>query len=394
MMLLLAGVSLALNKDFGSALDEEIEFVKVIAYFVLFLAIVRTPSRLQGLIACVVLCMMVTAALGLLHFYEVIQIPNLRQMEELGDNRHDWTQTSLRRLRFTGILDGPNEVAVFLSVLTFLCGYQFNNKKYGLARSLWLVPIGLFLACIFLTRSRGGLLALISGIVVFSVYGFRKNGAVALSGSAPRKLPIQGILFVACVIPLILLAAGGRQTEFSANTNTAQTRFGNWSDWLTQFRYSPFFGVGPRFTPRAAPGQVGYSADEMLLAHNSYLQPFADLGFLGGICFLGIVGYSFITLNRYGPDKTIVLDAELARLQPYLLAALTSCAVGFLTLSINYSIPVYFVLAMPVVYYGMTPCLPPIKPPALTLSAMAWLVVAGIGFLAATYALVLVMPRQ
>lgn len=392
-MFFLSAVSLAINRDLGNAFDEQFEFVKVIAYFVLFLAIIRTPQRLQGVIACVVLCMMATAALGILHFYEVIELPNLKQMEESLQYRYDWSQDTIRRLRFTGLMDGPNEVAVFLSVLTFLCGYQFNNKKMGFARFFWLVPIGLFLSSVFLTRSRGGLLALLAGLVVFMVYAYRQANAPTLAaGAAPRKSPILGILVLACVIPVLLLA-GGRQTEISTDTNTAQTRFGTWSDWLVEFRNNPIIGIGPRLGPRADRGHAA-GLEDRLLAHNSFLQPFADLGFAGGLCFLGAVGFCFVTLGRYGPNKTIILDADLARLHPYLMAALVCCSVGFLTLSINYLIPVFFVLAIPVAYYGMTPCFPPIKAPALTFAAVVWLVVASIGFLAMMYAVVRVMPKQ
>jgi O-antigen ligase len=315
-------------------------------------------------------------------------------MEESLQHRSDWTENTIRRLRFTGLMDGPNEVAVFLSVLTFLCGYQFNNKKIGLARFLWLVPIGLFLFCIFLTRSRGGLLALLAGLVVFAIYASRQANAPALAASAapPRKSPIMSILLLACVIPMLLLV-GGRQTEISTNTNTAQTRFGTWSDWLLDFRYNPIIGVGPRLGPRADRDHAA-GLEDRLLAHNSFLQAFADLGFAGGLSFLGVVGFCFVTLSHYGPNKTIILDADLARLHPYLMAALVCCSVGFMTLSINYFITVFFVFAIPVAYYGMTPCFPPIKPPEITFAALAWLVVASIGFLAVMYVVVRVMPKQ
>src|SRR5437763_1277025 len=53
-------------------------------------------------------------------------------------------EEQIRRFRFTGMLQDPNEVAVFLSVLVFLTAYQWQSRRYGVARHLWLVPLGVF----------------------------------------------------------------------------------------------------------------------------------------------------------------------------------------------------------------------------------------------------------
>jgi putative inorganic carbon (HCO3(-)) transporter len=389
LLLFFAGASLLVTQSFDTALEEEIEFVKVIAYFVLFLAIVRTPQRLHGVIACVVLCMTVTASLGVLHYYEIINIPTLKTIEEFLDKPQSGAEI-VRRLRFTGILHDPNEVGVFLSMLTFLSGFLFTNKQAGVARLFWLLPMGVFLFCVSLTASRGALLSLLTGMAAFAIYGFPSRDGLS-------RVPIKGLVFLGVTVPVLLLALGGRQTDISTSASTAQTRFGLWSDWLQDFRGNPVFGVGPTIASSAgAPDSFSKLGDwgGKQCAHNSYLQSFADLGFFGGLCFLGAMGFALITVHRYGFNKTMIFDADLARLQPYLMAALACCAIAFLTLTLNYVLPTFFVLALPVAYYGMTPCYPPIRRPSLTVDAAARLALAGVGFLAFTYMMVRIMPKQ
>jgi len=391
-MLVLAGISLAVNDDAGKAFEEELEFVKVFVYFCLFLAVINTPARLQGVIVAVALCMTVTAAAAMLHYYEFINIEILKVQEEVLDVQVDGEDVMIRRLRFTGILHDANEVGVFVSVLTFLCGYQLTNKKLGMARWLWAVPIGLFLYAIFLTKSRGGLLAFLTGLTLFSFYAFRPKRSYA---GPQRKSSMMGIVFLGLAVPLVLIAFGGRQTEISTNATTAQHRFGLWSDWLQEFRDNPLIGVGPKImSTDINPETMANVGDRKLLAHNSYLQPFADLGFLGGMSFLGAVGFAFITLNRFSYDKTIIRDPDLSRLQPYLMAALGAYAVGFFTLTINYILPPFFVLALPVAYYGVTPSYPSVERPSLSLEALIKLGIASVGFLAFTHVMVMVMPKQ
>ncbi len=397
LMLFFAGISLAANRELGIAVEEEFEFVKIMVYFGLFLAIVRTPGRLKGVIACVIACMTVTAIMGILNFYGIIEL-GVKIQETLVANRETWTEEALRRLRFSGILHDPNEVAIFLGMLTFLCAFYLTDKRAGAARLLWLFPMAVFLFSIYLTRSRGGLLSLFAGMGVFAVYGFRKNDvSAALTGaSRPPRVPVKGLLFLGLCVPLLLFAYGGRQTDVSGDSTTVETRFGLWSDWLQEFRGSPLIGIGPNVISQEmiaqATGNFEYTGKHC--AHNSYLQPFADLGFFGGICFLGAVGFALLTMHRFAYGSTFIYNTDLSRLQPYLMASLSCFAVGFLTLTLNYILPTFFVLALPVAYYGMTPCYPPIKRPSLSIESIAWLGVAGVGFLAFTYVTVMVMPKQ
>ncbi|MGH7223724.1 MAG: O-antigen ligase family protein, partial [Gemmataceae bacterium] len=54
---------------------------------------------------------------------------------------------------------------------------------------------------------------------------------------------------------------------------------------------------------------------------------------------------------------------ELRRLYPYLSATIAAYAVGMLSLSLCYIIPTYTMLALAIVYRGMTAASPPLPAP-------------------------------
>lgn len=394
LLLPIAFFSLLLNRDIGQAFDELITLIKVYVYFVLLLALVTTPARLRALTAVIIFCTMIIAVVGILHFEKVISMPALEILE--GDEA-DYGSNPVRRLQFTGMLNDPNEVAVFLSALTFLCAFQWRSQFYGFGRHIWLIPIAVFLVAIGLTKSRGGLLALLAGIAAFAVYRFQGAPGLAPGVHGRRTGAWKAVAFLVLAMPLMLVFFGGRQTEFGLEGSTGQGRIALWSDWLQEFGTSPLWGISPAVASAAAgkeqqlEGGKGVRVRALRetgpshLAHNSYLQAFADLGFLGGTCFLGAFLLAFITLHRYAFGKTWILDPDQQRLHPHLVAALAAYMTGMLTLTINYLVTTAFILALPLTFYGMTRCYPPVAAPRLDMGGVGRLLLCSFGFMAFTY---------
>ena len=386
-MLLLAALSFYASSD--KPLESLFEYLKVFAYFVLFLALVNTPARLRALTAVITLCVMVTATIGILHFTQIISIPKL---EVLGENieRENGEVDQERRLRFTGMLQDPNEVAVVLAMLVFLCAHQWQNRAFGLFRHLWLVPLTLFLGAIAFTSSRGGFLALMSGTVAFAIYRFQNVRIVQIAPGVHTEVYKPGgnkaIGFLILMLPIAVIGFGGRQTNISPNEGTANGRIGLWSDWLGHFRDNPLLGVSP-VAAATAEGEEKPLAHLNVshLAHNSYLQAFADLGFVGGMCYLGAFLLGLQTLNRYAFGHSRILDLEQKRLHPYLVGSVVAYMAGMISLSINYLITTAFVLALPLAFYGMTPCYPPVRPPAMGQAGLFRLALIAVGVLGTIY---------
>jgi hypothetical protein len=131
--------------------------------------------------------------------------------------------------------------------------------------------------------------------------------------------------------------------------------------------------------------------DRKQVAHNSFLQAFADLGFLGGMVFLGAFFFAFRTLAQYGFGEVAILDPEQKRLHPFLFGAVAAYVAGMMALSLCYVLPTYLVLALPVVYWHVTPTRVPVPAVAINGAALRQLAFASVGFLVFIYAVIRVV---
>jgi O-antigen ligase len=88
-----------------------------------------------------------------------------------------------------------------------------------------------------------------------------------------------------------------------------------------------------------------------LVAHNSYVHGFVELGLFGGTLFSGAFCLALWGLYRSSavPKKT-VRAVELERLRPYLTACLVGYMAGMFSLSRNYITPTFLVLGLVTCY--------------------------------------------
>jgi O-antigen ligase len=188
------------------------------------------------------------------------------------------------RVRYRGDLQDPNEVALTLCAggLALLIGFALR-KKQPLAKVAIAGGVALVLATVWLTQSRGGLVA---AMLVPGVYLVRRYGVLVL-------IPAGAI-----ALPLLLL--GGRSGE-AADLSTAM-RYDAWATGLDMWHHSPLFGVGAR----------QFSEHHFLTAHNSYVLSLAELGIVGLYLFVAIV---------YLCIKTLVVGIRQLALVPGTAAA-------------------------------------------------------------------------
>ncbi len=101
-------------------------------------------------------------------------------------------------------------------------------------------------------------------------------------------------------------------------------------------REYPLFGVGQGMLPEYT----------RLVAHNSYVHAFAELGIYGGTLFVGAFYLAISELRKLKSRVDLVPDLELQRLRPYLLGIVAGYGTGILTLSRVYIVPTYMVLGL------------------------------------------------
>ena len=110
------------------------------------------------------------------------------------------------------------------------------------------------------------------------------------------------------------------------------------------FRQYPLFGIGH-----------GLFVDHMdLVAHNSFVQCFTELGFVGGTMFLGAFYLALRGLHRSRIGQSRISGGELLLLRPYLMAMVAGYTAGMLSLSRGYVAPTYLMLGLSVVYLRLS----------------------------------------
>lgn len=311
----------------AESIDSAIEFIKLLVYLFLLVALLDSFARLRRFLIWLCFFVVVMVSLALLHYYHAINIPALEAMQERQDGMIDeetGEPVLLARLQSTGIYGNPNDLSRILVVGILLSLYFLGDRRLGLLRSLWLLPIGLFGQGLHLTHSRGGLLSLFAGL--FALFHHRYGRAKTL-------------LVSALILP-ILLVTGGRQTNFTTSEGTGQLRIKMWNDGFVLLKGAPVFGIG-----------MNQYAEQLHTAtHNSFVQCYVELGFIGGTFFFALFYLPFLVLRSRSRDQDKTLDPELIRLRAFVLAILIATVVGMLSANENYSLPTYLIVGISAAY--------------------------------------------
>ncbi|MBM3996337.1 MAG: hypothetical protein FJ303_19620 [Planctomycetes bacterium] len=325
-----------LTGDLAEAWRTVFHFVKIIVYYLLFVSLVNTALRLRILLTCILAFSGIITSLAVLRYHDIIHLATIQTLADTTQGMYGTTVT-IQRLQGTGIFHDPNELCVLLSAMVPLALYFLLTSDHLYLRGVCAALLPLFAYAVFLTGSRGGFLAFAGGLgaFVWIRYGWQKAMLIGAVG-----------------LPALLILFAGRQTEISTSTGTAQTRVELWREWLTTWRENMLFGKGMNLPKEEAPDPLKYKTDldRQHVAHNSYLQAFADLGLFGGCLFIGAFVTAFWSLYRFADPDPLWLDDELREMHPHLLAGLTAYGIGMLSLSICYIVPTYMMLGLAVGY--------------------------------------------
>ena len=158
------------------------------------------------------------------------------------------------RLRGLGEINDPNDFGQVLVCTIPLLFIFWRPKKRMRNLAFVLVPAAVLLTGIFLTHSRGALLALLAVVVVAS----RRR-----IGTVPAAI-LAGALFAGA---MALHFTGGRAISVDAGADRTEL----WSEGLQMLKSHPLFGVG-----------MGHFMDYAInTAHNSTVVCAAELGLFG-----------------------------------------------------------------------------------------------------------------
>jgi O-antigen ligase len=288
-----------------------------------------------------------------------------------------WTGVSLSqetRIQYVGIFNDPNDLGLlFIMALPMAMFLASRGGLLGLRRLFWWTGGGLLLYGIYLTSSRGALLALIS---VLGVWVWRRRG-----------LMMAAILGVGALGGVMMLPS--RMGEIDAGEASAAGRVDAWYSGWEMFIAHPLFGIGP-----------GNFADNNfnLTAHNSFVLVLAETGFFGYVVWLAFVCYGFmmmLAVLRHEPELTEPASIAEWKVERSLAMTLLLAQVGFYTatffLSRSYVILLYLLAALVLGYYlGARQRYPGLPRFELSRDLLRW-PVAAVGSIIGLYLLVKIL---
>ena len=178
-------------------------------------------------------------------------------------SRYIYLAGTVPRYRGLGVINDPNDLAQVLVATTALLFLRWKKGAFTANLFLTLLPAAFLCFGVYMTHSRGGLLAL----VVMILYGLKDRLGVV------RSVILTG-LFAGALI--LFNATGGRNMN-----DDDGDRIGLWSTALTTFKTHPISGVGVN--------RFGDYSGNGLTAHNSYVLCLAELGLVGYVPWMGAI---------------------------------------------------------------------------------------------------------
>ncbi|HEV8250110.1 MAG TPA: O-antigen ligase family protein [Gaiellaceae bacterium] len=251
---------------------------------------------------------------------------------------------SVNDARLSGGFDDPNELAAVLVPALVLSAFAFVAAPGRLARWACVALAGLFLYALAQTDSQAGIVALAVALIL----------AIALSGRV-RPLAIA-------TVTAFLLAGTAYYTFYTrpvaletiASPSNVGARETLWTVAGRVVHDHPVAGVGAgNFVvaepPYTATGTNLPRSDLVVrpeLVHNSYLQVWAELGTIGLIAFLAVIGGSVLLALRAVRTAESSGDRELEMLSRGFLIATVSMLAAYFFATNQYEKQLWLVIAV------------------------------------------------
>jgi O-antigen ligase len=247
--------------------------------------------------------------------------------------------------RLSGGFDDPNELAAVLLVGIALCAGAFAAKRGTGVRWLYAGLASVLFYSFVHTDSQAGIVALFIGLVTACAFGGRMRTRVVLITTACL---LAGTFYYTFYTKPVAL-----------ETITSQDNVGNreslWAVAERTVRDHPLLGVGAgNWVLAASP----YTATDLnlpradligkqgQLVHNSYLQVLAELGVVGLVLFLSVIGGSLALMVGAVRRFEASGDFELEMLTRALLIGLVAMLAAYAFATNQYEKQLWLLLGM------------------------------------------------
>jgi O-antigen ligase len=244
------------------------ETLKIALIYWFIVTIVDNESKFKTAIWTTIVFMTVVALMGILQFYGY----------DITGSGIIWApDKEVWQIRGAGMFDNPNDLAYsVVLVVPYALGLLLLSGN-PLIKVAAMTMLGASVYCIYLTKSRGGYLALIICLVSWLYYWLSNE-------------KIRRVALIAGFIGII--AAFSVQTKDYRNDASSMGRVEAWDAGMQMLMAHPFIGVGKnQFIEH-------HNRD----SHNSFVRAGADLGFIGLFAFVGILSSTFRSVSSLNLD--------------------------------------------------------------------------------------------
>lgn len=290
-----AALSFFWTIDQGNTISRVGTFIQTFILAWMIWELVQNEERAVALIRSYVFGASVLAVSTLWNYLHGIQAADLAAEEGDTLKYHD------SRYSMAGV--NENDLGLMLALSLPMTLYLLSRRKNPLLVPLYWIHIGLSLTALFLAGSRAGLVSAAVGMIMFPL----------IMSRLPRWQRIA--FFVVCGAGLIgglslipqdtweRIATMG--TDISQGTLTHRTVI--WSAGLEVFRDHPIVGIGSGAYGTA----IVRAVDIPFVAHNSFLSVLVELGVIGAMLWVGLIGCLFLYASHARYDErclwTVVL---------------------------------------------------------------------------------------
>jgi O-antigen ligase len=293
-------------------------FIRCVVIFIVIINVVRTQSRLRGL-----MFLALAAAMWL-------------SVEAINDYRLGLMKVEGYRAsgRGTGIFGNTNDMALHLvTILPIAVALLFGSKGIG-RRVFYAACSALMMGAIVLSYSRGAFLGLVVIFIFFTVK----------LGGRHRMEILLGVLGVAIVIVFLAPSGyGGRLLSIFDSSldpgGSADARRGELFRSLYVALRHPLLGIGMgNYQP-----EMSYKG---LVTHNSYTQVAAELGLSALICYLMFI---ISPLRKLGQIARETFSARHSSSFYYLAVGLQASVIAYMVssffLSVSFNWYIFYLVA-------------------------------------------------
>jgi O-antigen ligase len=269
-VLLLGFLAVAFVSSFDAmwarlAFERTSEIAKIVLIYILIENTVTSERRLRTVFVAIVAFALIPAVGTITYYFRGIVIEG-------------------SRAAWRGLFANPNEAAYGLVVVLPLAWTMAVKSRLAM-RIFLFAAMAVHLLAIFLTYSRGGLLALFA---VIGLLGWKQRSPML------RVVMILGLIGALFVGGLYWNRNQGFK-DISKDT-TFNQRIATIQAGIRMFEAHPLLGVGPGCSivayPLYVPAESHCGCQLQLVIHNSFIQTLSELGVFGFLAFTLFVGWS------------------------------------------------------------------------------------------------------